>query len=142
MVHPHSRGSLKKFSLYTAFTQSLQLHPERCVLREGKFFQKTERRGETEPWSEGIGLLAMQRLQTLSLQRRRERYTIILVWKVYNNEIPNNTAMCFADTHRSGPRAVVPRYSYEAQRSNLSLYEQSFAVIGARLWSILPRTVK
>ena len=91
------------------------------------------------------GLNYWQRLQTLgllSLQRRRERYTMILVWKVYNNEIPNSTDMCFVDRHRSGPRAVVPRYSYEAQRSNLSLYEQSFAVLGARLWNTLPRSVK
>ena len=91
------------------------------------------------------GLNYWQRLQTLgllSLQRRRERYTMILVWKVYNNEIPNSTDMCFVDSHRSGPRAVVPRYSYEAQRSILSLYEQSFAVLGARLWNTLPRSVK
>ena len=94
------------------------------------------------------GLDYWQRLQTLgllSLQRRRERYTIILVWKVYNKEIPDSilcTPMDFVPTHRYGPRAIVPRYAYEGQQSNLSLYEQSFAVLGAMLWNILPRTVK
>ena len=61
------------------------------------------------------GLNYWQRLQSLgllSLQRRRERYTMILVWKVYHGEMPNITNMSFVDSHRSGPRAVVPRYSY------------------------------
>ena len=91
------------------------------------------------------GLNYWQRLQTLgllSLQRRRERYTMILVWKVYNGEMPNTTNMSFIDSHRSGPRAVVPKYSYEAQRANLTLFEGSFAVKGAQLWNTLPQHVK
>ena len=91
------------------------------------------------------GLDYWQRLQTLgllSLQRRRERYTMILVWKVHQGEIPNTTNMCFVNTHRAGPRAVVPRYSYEAQRANLTMFEGSFAVKGPQLWNTLPRHVK
>ena len=92
-----------------------------------------------------VGLNYWQRLEKLgllSLQRRRERYTMILVWKVYHGEMPNVTNMNFVDSKRSGPRAVVPRYCYEAQGANLSLFEGSFAVRGAQLWNVLPPNVK
>ena len=46
------------------------------------------------------------------------------------------------DNARLGPRAVVPRYCYEAQRANLTLFEGSFAVKGAQLWNTLPKEVK
>ena len=91
------------------------------------------------------GMDYWQRLRSLcllSLQRRRERYTLIMVWKIYNGESPNTTNMGFVESPRSGPRAIVPRYSYEAQRSNLTMFEGSFAVKGPQLWNTLPRHVK
>ena len=77
----------------------------------------------------------------MSLQRRRERYTIIHVWKIHHGLAPNDIRMEFYTNDRLGLRVRVPKFNNRAQRSTSSAYEDSFAVNGARLWNILPKTV-
>ena len=81
-------------------------------------------------------------LNLQSLQRRRDRYSMIQVWKTYNNLIPNSTQMKFYENARLGPRAVIPPYNYSAQKSKASLLEASFGVRGGQLWNTLPENIK
>ena len=83
----------------------------------------------------------LKKLDLLSLQRRRERYMIIHVWKMLNDKAPNNIGMTFYQHERHGFRANVPSYNYKAQKSVASAYDDSFGIKAARLWNILPRIV-
>ena len=83
----------------------------------------------------------LKKLKLLSLQRRRERYTIIHVWKIVNEKTPNGTDMKFCTSARFGVRALVPSFNYKAQRSVSTAYDNSFGVKAARLWNILPKEV-
>lgn len=83
----------------------------------------------------------LKKLKLLSLQRRRERYTIIHVWKIVNEKAPNGTDMKFYTSARFGVRALVPSFNYKAQRSVSTAYDNSFGVKAARLWNILPKEV-
>lgn len=80
-------------------------------------------------------------LKLLSLQRRRERYSIIQVWKIKNGFAPNSVGMEFYESSRLGIRAKIPRFNYKAQVSISTAYDDSFGVKGARLWNILPMHV-
>ena len=68
-------------------------------------------------------------LKMMSLQRRRERYIILMMWK-------------FTETSRHGTRAIIPSLSRSSSSSNQTLYDSSFAVRGPRLWNIVPENVK
>ncbi len=83
----------------------------------------------------------LKKLKILSLQRRRERYTIIHTWKILHKEAPNSIDMEFYSKDRLGIRARVPTYNHKAQRSIATAYEDSFGVKAARLWNILPKSV-
>ena len=48
----------------------------------------------------------LEKLKLLSLQRRRERYTIMHTWKIVNDQAPNNIDMSFYSTARLGVRAI------------------------------------
>ena len=76
-----------------------------------------------------------------TLQRRRERYIIIHVWKIYHGLAPNDIGMEFHSNPRLGIKANVPSFKNTAQRSISTAYENSFAVNGARLWNTLPKEV-
>ena len=80
----------------------------------------------------------LKKLGITSLQRRREKFTIILVWKIKNNLIPNDINLEFSiNTRNSQIRAVVkplPR----SRGKLLSSYENSFAIRAAKLFNKLP----
>ena len=84
----------------------------------------------------------LQHLKILSLQRRRERYMIIHVWKVLHKVVPDSTGLLFTEHPRLGTKASVPRYNYLAQKSISGPYESSFGVRGAQLWNAMPRAVR
>lgn len=83
----------------------------------------------------------LKKLKLLSLQRRRERYIIIQVWKILNGHAPNDVNITFRSLQRHGIRALVPPLNNRAQRSASSNYDNSFAVKGPQLWNILPKEV-
>ena len=83
----------------------------------------------------------LKRLKMLSLQRRRERYTIIHAWKVLNGKAPNNIGMAFYTSARLGVRATTPTYNHRAQKSISTAYDNSFGVKATQLWNILPKSV-
>ena len=83
----------------------------------------------------------LKKLRLLSLQRRRERYTIIHTWKMLHEHAPNDIDMKFYTNNRMGTKATVPVFKNKAQRSVSTLYDNSFSVKAARLWNILPKDV-
>ena len=81
------------------------------------------------------------RLKLLSLQRRRERYSIIHVWKMYHGFAPNNIGLKFYTSPRLGTRVTIPKFNHQAQSSYSTAYDNSFAIKAARLWNVLPKSV-
>lgn len=82
-------------------------------------------------------------LQLQSLQRRRERYIIIYMWKIRHNLSPNDLQISFSENNlRLGPLAVIPRLHTSSRAKFQTLYDNFFAVVGPKLWNILPATVK
>jgi len=53
----------------------------------------------------------LKSLGLMSLQRRRERYDIIYMWKILNGLVPNDLHITFHFNPRHGIRAVVPSHS-------------------------------
>ena len=83
----------------------------------------------------------LKMLRLMSLQRRRERYTIIQMWKTHNGAAPNSTNIRFYHHQRLGIRAEVPTLYSGAQKSFSTKYFHSFTVRAARLWNTLPKEV-
>ena len=77
----------------------------------------------------------------MSLQRRRERYTIIHTWKILQERAPNSTSLDFYDHVRLGVRAKIKAFNHKAQRSVSTAYDNSFGVKAARLWNLFPKQV-
>ena len=83
----------------------------------------------------------LQSLKLLSLQRRRERYSIIHVWKMINGIAPNNIGLVHYTNPRLGIRTSIPKFNHKAQKSFSTAYDDSFGIKAARLWNILPESV-
>ena len=81
----------------------------------------------------------LEQLKLMSLQRRRERYAIMYVFKILQNRVPNDVGISFYDNPRLGIKAYVP--PLPRCRSQLSLFDSSFAVRGPVLWNLLPKTL-
>ena len=80
-------------------------------------------------------------LKLLSLQRRRERYLIIHVWKILNEHAPNDLNMEFShDNKRLGIRVKIPAFNKSAPMSAQTLFDSSFAVHAGKLWNTLPES--
>ena len=73
-----------------------------------------------------------------SLQRRRERYIIIQMFKILHKINPNDLNIQFTTTERKGVLAIIPPFPKAASTKNTTLYEDSFAVMGPKLWNLLP----
>ena len=80
----------------------------------------------------------LKALKLMSLQRRRERYIIIQMWKILNGNCPNDINAHFMAPSRRGIQCVVPPLNRQSSRRNQTLYDNSFAVLGPRLWNTLP----
>ena len=80
----------------------------------------------------------LRALNLMSLQRRRERYIILHVWKILRGITPNDLDFQFSNTSRQGIKAIVPALLKTSSARNQTLYDASFRVMGARLWNIIP----
>jgi len=72
------------------------------------------------------------------MQRRRERYIIIHMWKILHQRCPNDLGIHFSTPSRHGIKATIPSLSKSSTQRQQSLYDGSFAVMGPRLWNIIP----
>lgn len=83
----------------------------------------------------------LKSLKLMSLQRRRERYCIIHVWKIFNNICPNDIEMKFKHNPRLGNKVIIPALNTKASKAAVSVYDHSFKVSAAQMWNILPKEV-
>ena len=89
----------------------------------------------------------LEALKLFSLQRRRERYIIIYVWKIIRGLVPNfsdhqNGGILVTETSRRGKLCrIVPLNNRSLVRVQ-SLREHSFAVMGPRLFNCLPAELR
>ena len=83
----------------------------------------------------------LRKLSLMSLQRRRERYILLHMWKILHGSVSNDLQICFVTRPRTGIKAIVPSLRGRATAYHQSIYDNSFAVIGPRLWNCLPHHV-
>ena len=83
----------------------------------------------------------LEKLSIMSLQRRRERYILLHMWKILNGAVSNDLRIQFISRSRTGFKAVVPPLRGGASTYHQSLYDNSFAVSGPRLWNCLPASI-
>ena len=84
----------------------------------------------------------LKQLNLMSLQRRRERYIILMMWKILHQAVPNCCDIKFKDTSRNGAVAIIPPLSKSSSLKNQTLYDMSFAVQGPKLWNKVPQSIK
>ena len=83
----------------------------------------------------------LKKLSLMSLQRRRERYIIIHMWKLLHGVTNNDLGVTFHNRSRLGTQAVIPTMSRGSSNKFQSMYDSSFAVMGPKLWNALPYSI-
>lgn len=77
-------------------------------------------------------------LNITSLQRRRERYIIIHVFKIMNNLAPNDLSLEGYTNNRLGQKLKTLPLNTKATKYATTLMENSFRIQATKLWNILP----
>ena len=77
-------------------------------------------------------------LKLMSLQRRRERYSIITIFKILNNIAPNDLSITFSTSARRGTRVKIPSITREAKLKYITQYDDSFKIRASKLWNSIP----
>ena len=80
----------------------------------------------------------LKALGIMSLQRRRERYIILQLWKILHRLSPNDLGIQFQPPARLGIKAIVPPLKKTAAQRHKTMYDDSFAVLGPCLWNTIP----
>ena len=84
----------------------------------------------------------LKQLNLMSLQRRRERYIILHIFKMLHGLAPNDLGLCLYNTARRGLCCKVPPITTSSSAKAQTLYDHSFHVIGAKLWNITPNYIR
>ena len=84
----------------------------------------------------------LRSLNLMSLQRRRERYALIHIYKILNHQAPNDLALQFYETSRRGTCCKIPPLVKNCKPKFQKMYDESFTVTGAKMWNLLPKSVK
>ena len=79
----------------------------------------------------------LKHLNITSLQRRRERYVIIHIFKIINDMAPNDLNIQWYNHKRLGTKIKLPKLN-NAPKYASSLMDASFRIKGASLWNLLP----
>ena len=96
----------------------------------------------------GMNLLSyweqLQKLKMYSLERRRERYRIIYVWRVLEGQVPNvgNDRIISQENERRGRECIPPHIRPSANKHIQNLMYSSLPVHGQNLFNSLPRSLR
>ena len=83
----------------------------------------------------------LEKLKLYSMQRRRERFICIQMFKIYRGLIQNDLNLNFYQTTRHGPKCK--RKKLTAKSANINTIRcNSFSDVGATLFNILPHHIK
>lgn len=77
-------------------------------------------------------------LNIMSLQRRREKLIILLVWKIKNCLVPNDINLEFKPTLRGSDFEAVVKPMVKTKGKFQTSYENSFIIKSAKIWNKLP----
>ena len=91
----------------------------------------------------------LSHLKLYSLQRRRERYAIIYVWKILEGHVPNISGEGHSGisklhdfTHRNGRTCSIPPFKRDCPSRIKQLREGSLKIHGSRLFNSLPKVIR
>ena len=88
----------------------------------------------------------LKQLKLYSLERRRERYLIIYVWKMIRGLVPNfeeaGSIKLQTESGRRGKLCEIPRRIPGSAHRVETLRENSLVVLGPRLFNCLPRDAR
>ena len=88
----------------------------------------------------------LQYLQLYSLQRRRERYLIIYLWKIIEGKVPNirlrEGNISTKTSERRGRMCELRKIQTKASEKIKTLVDANFAVRAAKLFNALPRAIR
>ena len=99
------------------------------------FTSKISGLGATNYWDR------LKALNLYSLQRRRERYSIILIWKIQHNIIPNSTKIEFNESARRGTTCTRPLGKSRFSSINTVIFT-SFSSVAPALYNVVPADIK
>lgn len=80
----------------------------------------------------------LRSLKLMSLQRRRERYSIIMMFKIINGITPNDLHLQWTNSERRGVRVKIPPIARDAKSKYVTMFDNSFRVRAAMLWNTIP----
>jgi len=83
----------------------------------------------------------LKKLHLMSLQRRRERYIILHMFKLYTGITNNDIGLKFHWNMRLGPMCVVPTLNTKSKAVQTLQYN-SFSTMGPMLFNRMPRMMK
>ena len=87
----------------------------------------------------------LKELRLYSLERRRERYQIMYIWKILNGVVDNLEGNLGVETQRHmrlGLKCKIPPLNSRALTSVKTIKESSFLVHGPRLFNELPKNLR
>ena len=77
----------------------------------------------------------------MSLQRRREQYSIIMIFKILHHLVPNDLDIVFTNSDRRGIRIKIPSVHKGAKIKYITQYDDSFKIRASNLWNSIPAEV-
>ena len=83
----------------------------------------------------------LKKLKIMSLQRRREKLTILTIWKIKYNRAPNVIDLKFIETNTKKSVKAILKPLPKVKGSLLTLFENSFAIKAVKLWNKLPTEI-
>ena len=84
----------------------------------------------------------LKNMNMYSLERRRERYRIIYVWKVLENMVPNiNNQITARDNDRRGRHCITPTLKRSSEKI-CNLHQSSLPVHGIKLFNAMPKHIR
>ena len=99
------------------------------------FTRKISNMKDQNYW-ERLKILKMQ-----SIERRRERFVIIYMFKILNNLVPN-PGISFKQSARNGTLAIVPLIPSSTPSNIRKLRHQHFNFVGPVLFNLLPNDLR
>ena len=87
----------------------------------------------------------MKKLQWLNVRQLAAYQTLVLMYKVDNNLVPETTTDMFQltiEVHNYNTRSTVPARSYYVHNANLMKTRKVITCVGSVAWNKLPNAVK